>query len=104
MQSASCEGPRHVLPNTHRPWGIWCCCPKMCPYIYAYRCELQQCLTLGDPMDCSPPGSSVHGILQAGVLERVCHALLQGVFLTPGQSPRLSRLLQVPLEAPGKQL
>ena len=27
------------------------------------------CLTLGDPMDCSLPGSSVHGIFQASVLE-----------------------------------
>ena len=29
----------------------------------------QSCLTLRDPMDCSPPGSSVHGIFQAKVLE-----------------------------------
>ena len=29
----------------------------------------QSCLTLSYPMDCSPPGSSVHGILQARVLE-----------------------------------
>ena len=29
----------------------------------------QLCLTLCDPMDCSPPGSSVHGILQAGIRE-----------------------------------
>ena len=29
----------------------------------------QACLTLSDPMDCSPPGSSVHGIFQARVLE-----------------------------------
>ena len=29
----------------------------------------QSCLTLGDPMDSSPPGSSVHGIFQARVLE-----------------------------------
>ena len=29
----------------------------------------QSCLTLCDPMDCSPPGSSVHGIFQARVLE-----------------------------------
>ena len=29
----------------------------------------QLCLTLSDPMDCSPPGSSVHGIFQARVLE-----------------------------------
>ena len=28
-------------------------------------------LTLCDPMDCSPPGSSVHGIFQAGILEWV---------------------------------
>ena len=30
----------------------------------------QSCLTPSDPMDCSPPGSSVHGIFQARVLER----------------------------------
>ena len=29
----------------------------------------QLCLTLSDPMDCSPPGSPVPGILQAGMLE-----------------------------------
>ena len=29
----------------------------------------QSCPTLGDPMDCSPPGSSTHGIFQARVLE-----------------------------------
>ena len=29
----------------------------------------QSCLTLWDPMDCSPPGSSVHGIFQARMLE-----------------------------------
>ena len=29
----------------------------------------QSCPTLSDPMDCSPPGSSVHGIFQARLLE-----------------------------------
>ena len=29
----------------------------------------QSCLTLSDPMDCSPPGSSIRGIFQARVLE-----------------------------------
>ena len=29
----------------------------------------QSCLTLSDPMDCSLPGSSIHGIFQATVLE-----------------------------------
>ena len=32
---------------------------------------LQLCLTLCNPMDCSPPGSSVHGILQPGKMEWV---------------------------------
>ena len=31
----------------------------------------QSCPTLSDPVDCSPPGSSVHGILRAGILEWV---------------------------------
>ena len=31
----------------------------------------QSCLTLCDPMDCSPPGSFVHGIFQARILEWV---------------------------------
>ena len=34
----------------------------------------QSCLTLQDPMDCSPPGSSTHGIFQARVLEWVAIA------------------------------
>ena len=34
----------------------------------------QLCLTFHDPMDCSPPGSSVHGIFQARVLEWVAIA------------------------------
>ena len=36
------------------------------------------CLTLSDPMDCSLPGSSVHGIFQARVLEWVAIALSEG--------------------------
>ena len=35
--------------------------------------------TLRDPMDCSPPGSSVHGIFQAKSTGVDCHALLQGI-------------------------
>ena len=36
-----------------------------------FRTVTQSCLTLCDSMDCSSPGSSVHGILQAGILEWV---------------------------------
>ena len=42
------------------------------------------CPILWDPMDCSPPGSSVHGIFQARILGVGCHLLLQGTFLTQG--------------------
>ena len=38
----------------------------------------QSCPTLCDPMDCSPPGSSVHGILQARVLEGVAISFSRG--------------------------
>ena len=41
-----------------------------------------------NPMDCSPPGSSVHGISQAGILELGCHFLLQGIFQTQGLNPQ----------------
>ena len=34
-------------------------------YIQSNRSWAQSCLTLGDPMDCNPPGSSVHGIFQS---------------------------------------
>ena len=53
--------------------------------------SLQLFLTLCDPMDCSPPGSSVCGILQARTLEWV--VLLQEIFPTQGSNPCLLRLL-----------
>ena len=34
-------------------------------------CELKLCSTPRDPVDCSPPGSSVHGIVQARILESI---------------------------------
>ena len=42
-------------------------------------CEVaQSCLTLCAPMDCSPPGSSVHGILQARILEYAAISFSRG--------------------------
>ena len=38
----------------------------------------QSCLTLCNPMDCSPPGSSVHGILQARILEWAANPFSRG--------------------------
>ena len=40
-------------------------------------------------MDCSPPGSSVHGTSQAIKTGVGCHFLLQGIFLTQGSNPCL---------------
>ena len=39
---------------------------------------LQSCLTLCNPMDCSPPGTSVHEILQARILEWVAISFSRG--------------------------
>ena len=44
----------------------------------------QSCLTLCDPTDCSPLGSSVHGIFQTRLLEWDYHFFLQGIFPTQG--------------------
>ena len=77
-----------------------------------YQCvhakSLQSCLILCDPMDCTPPGSSVHGILQARILEwvaipsskgssrptdRTCSSCVAGRFHTTwatGEAPELS--------------
>ena len=43
----------------------------------------QSCLIPSDPMDCSIPGSSVHGIFQARVLEWVAIAFSDGISAMP---------------------
>ena len=55
----------------------------------------QSCPTLCDPMDCSPPHSSVHGILQAGILEWVVMPSPQGIFPTQGSNPGLPHCRQI---------
>ena len=52
-------------------------------YFYSFKTVsesevAQLCPTLCDPMDCSLPGSSVHGIFQAGVLEWVAIVFSRG--------------------------
>ena len=43
-----------------------------------YAKSLQLCLTLCNPVDCSPPGSSIHGISEARILERVAISFSRG--------------------------
>ena len=61
---------------------------------------------LCNPVDHSPLGFSVHGILQARILEQVANFLLQGIFPTQGLNPPLLYLLHwwvdsLPLAPPG---
>ena len=55
-----------------------------------YHLVCQSCLTLCDPMDCSPLGSPVHGILQARILEWVT---ISSSSLTQESNPHLLCLL-----------
>ena len=59
--------------------------------LLAYRTSevTQSCPTLCDRVDCSPPGSSVHGILQARILEWVAISFSRGIFPTQGSNPGL---------------
>ena len=59
-----------------RPWGspgkntgVGCHFLLQCMKVKSESEVAQSCPTLSDPVDCSLPGSSVHGIFQAGVLE-----------------------------------
>ena len=59
-----------------RPWdspgkntGVGCQFLLQCMKVKSESDIAQSCLTFFDPMDCGPPGSSVHGIFQARVLE-----------------------------------
>ena len=64
----------------------------------------QSCLTLWGPMHWSPPGFSVHGILQARILKRVAISFSGGGFLTQGSNVGLPHCRQVlyPLSHQGK--
>ena len=81
-----------------RPWdspgknaGVGCHFLLQCMKVKSEREVAQSCLTLSDPMDCSLPGSSIHGIFQARVLEWDAIALPSRLI----QSPCLSFLSHV---------
>ena len=55
------------------------CSILACRILWTEACSVaQSCLTLCDPMDCSPPGSSVQGILQARTVEWVTISFSRG--------------------------
>ena len=57
--------------------------------------SLQLCPVLCDPMDCSPPSSSVQGDSPGKNTGVGCHAFLQGIFPTQGLNPGLLHCMQV---------
>ena len=72
-QNPAALGAVTLLCHMHRELGLQqghqrhfmpCASPLLCLVVQLYP-------TLCDPMDCSPPGSSVHGILQARILDWV---------------------------------
>ena len=54
--------------------GVGCHFLLQCKKVKSESEGAQSCPTLSNPMDCSPPGSSIHGIFQARVLEWVAIA------------------------------
>ena len=76
--SDSVRPHRRQLTRPHSPWdspdkntGVGCHFLLQCMKVKSESEVTQSCPTLGDPMDCSLPGSSIHGIFQARVLEWV---------------------------------
>ena len=61
----------HPWDSPGKNTGVGCHCLLQCMKVKSESEVSQLCPTLSDPMDCSPPGSSVHGIFQARVLEWV---------------------------------
>ena len=71
-----CAAPRMAAHQAPRPWdspgkntGVGCHFLLQCMKVKSESEAAQSCPTLRDPMNCSLPGSSIHGIFQARVLE-----------------------------------
>ena len=58
-------------------------------------CCAQSCLTLCNPINCSPPGSSIRGDSPGKYTGVGCHFLLQGIFPTQGSNPVLPHCRQI---------
>ena len=76
-------------------WRSWHTCTSQLQSCFCTMLVTQSRPTLYDPMDCSPPGSSVHGDSPGKNTGTGCHALLQEVFWIQGSNPGLQRCKQI---------
>ena len=80
----------------------WYSCASLLLFVHACSVSHSR-LTLGDPMDCSMPGSSVHGIFQARILESVAISYSRG-FSRPRDRTHVSSIgTRVPGGASGRE-
>ena len=63
-----------IVTRSQKPSSCLCVCVCVCVCVWI----TQSCLTLCDPTNCSPPGFSVHGILQARILEWIAIPFSRG--------------------------
>ena len=88
--SNSVRPHRRQPTRLHHPWdspgkntGVGCHFLLQCMKVKSESEVAQSCPTPSDPMDCSPPGFSVHGIWQARVLEWVAIAFSNPILAAP---------------------
>ena len=82
----------HIVPDNWEVFLSWGAAHLVCVCVHMCVCTcvcVQSCLILCDSMESSLLGLSIHGILQARILEWVSHSLFQGIFLTQGLNPGL---------------
>ena len=72
----------YILLDKNNVSDFFMCCAVLCLFAQLY-------LTLCDPMDSSPPGSSAHAGSPGKNTGVGCYVLLQGIFLTQGSNPGL---------------
>ena len=97
--SDSVRPHRRQLTRLPHPWdspgkntGVGCHFLFQCMKVKSESEVAQLCPTLSDPMNCSPPGSSVHGIFQARVLEWGAIAFSDKTCLTCCKDPKKCEL------------
>ena len=88
---------RHPWDSPGKNTGVGCHCLLQCMKVKSESEVAQSCPTLCNPMDCSPPGSSVRGIFQARVQEWGATAFSESLLVGP-KDPSTSRRAAFPME------